>query len=590
MQKSTRGRLAAGLFVLMTSCLLAPLGSIVVKAVADEIDGSADALAVAADTESDKVGATAAEFRVDESGSATYSISLYTVPGTAGVAPKLTLNYSSQGGYGSLGKGWSIGGLSSITRCRATHEAGDGAAADSAPRPVNFTATDRYCLDGQRLLPAAAGSVACAAVSGMSVQPLHTEIQTFQRVCAYTPTGGANGPAFFTVERKDGSTSWYGDRDNSTTANRADGYFETTSALNPSAALSWAQTRFQDSTGNFIDYFYYENPAGAGMGEHLLKQVNFTGKTVLPGQTGSAQAAYAKIVFNYSARASDKWAKTYASGGLLVQSRRLDSITSCANSACDAPNQARYYQLTYGASPSGNGLETLTGVQECRDSGKAVCLPATTFTWSSGKYEFATIEKPANLDAGSVENFEGFKLGDIDGDGRPDFVYIKDSQLGGSCGTEYLFVFFSTLDGAGVPTFPRSAGLCTPAELYYDTDRARAVGSCSTTNGDGRDDLFVQTPSGWAIYPPLGRNSGGIPFNTGVNLLQGLSPAIPQMQWREDQPQLADINGDGLNGCGLSEWRRAARPHDGAAIRWRICLGRGTHDLCAAIFAASVAG
>ncbi|MGY0651181.1 hypothetical protein ACW7GZ_04805 [Luteimonas sp. A537] len=34
---------------------------------------------------------------------------------------------------------------------------------------------------------------------------LRTEIESFQRVCSYTPSGGANGPAFFTVERKGGS-------------------------------------------------------------------------------------------------------------------------------------------------------------------------------------------------------------------------------------------------------------------------------------------------------------------------------------------------------------------------------------------------
>jgi hypothetical protein len=64
-----------------------------------------------------------AEFRVDESGAATYSIPLYGVPGTAGVTPQLSLNYSSQGGDGPLGKGWSIGGVSAISRCRARLDA-----------------------------------------------------------------------------------------------------------------------------------------------------------------------------------------------------------------------------------------------------------------------------------------------------------------------------------------------------------------------------------------------------------------------------------------------------------------------------------
>lgn len=47
------------------------------------------------DLESDRVAAIAAEFRVNESGAATYSVPLYTVPGTAGVVPKISLDYSS---------------------------------------------------------------------------------------------------------------------------------------------------------------------------------------------------------------------------------------------------------------------------------------------------------------------------------------------------------------------------------------------------------------------------------------------------------------------------------------------------------------
>ncbi|MGE0209088.1 MAG: SpvB/TcaC N-terminal domain-containing protein [Lysobacteraceae bacterium] len=64
----------------------------------------------AQDSVSDQVGATAGQFRVDESGAATYSVPIQAVPGTAGVAPDISLNYSSQGGDGPLGRGWAVGG------------------------------------------------------------------------------------------------------------------------------------------------------------------------------------------------------------------------------------------------------------------------------------------------------------------------------------------------------------------------------------------------------------------------------------------------------------------------------------------------
>ncbi|MCR6627707.1 MAG: hypothetical protein NVV67_16020 [Pseudoxanthomonas sp.] len=323
-QSSSRMSLgAAALLLLIASVILAPLGMFAFEVVAQVMGGNNPPRAlVSPDPLSDSVSATAAEFRVDEAGAATYTVPLYTVPGTAGVAPSVSLKYSSQGGYGPLGKGWAVGGLSSIARCRATREGGDflGAATpDGAPRPINFSATDRYCLDGQRLVPSAA---TCPSAGGMSGVALATEIDTFARVCAYSAGGSSTGPAFFTVERKDGSISWYGDRDSNTGANRPDGYFEATSSLSPGAALVWAQTRFQDSTGNYIDYVYSENPAGPGTGEHLVSEIRYTGKVSLPGQSGATGAPYARLVFNYGVRPEQDW------GAQLCSRRRLHTFAA----------------------------------------------------------------------------------------------------------------------------------------------------------------------------------------------------------------------------------------------------------------------
>ena len=116
---------------------------------------------------SDGVGATHGEFRVDESGALSYTIPIYTVPGTAGLEPKVALVYTSNGGVRPLGKGWSIGGLSSINRCRKAREAGacivNDVPVDVKPKPVSYSADDSLCLDGQRLLPAAGCRHLCRA-------------------------------------------------------------------------------------------------------------------------------------------------------------------------------------------------------------------------------------------------------------------------------------------------------------------------------------------------------------------------------------------------------------------------------------------
>ncbi|RNF85077.1 FG-GAP-like repeat-containing protein [Montanilutibacter psychrotolerans] len=545
--ESRRPILAAGLFTLVVGILLAPIGFVVADAVADV--SAIDATAVVPDTASDAVAATAAEFRVDESGSATYSVALYAVPGTAGVSPKLSLNYSSQAGNGPLGKGWSIGGLSSVSRCRATREAGDfivaGAVTDGDPRPVNFTASDRYCLDGQRLLVVADGP-ACANVAGMQVQQLRTEVETFSRVCAYTPTASAtNGPAFFTVERKDGSTSWYGDRvSNNTQSLGYNGYFNSTAPGKTALALLWAQTRFQDSTGNYIDYHYLKNPAGAGLGEHLISKVRYTGKVVLPGQVGAAKAPYAEIVFNYSARPGAQWQRGYQAGGEVAQTHRLDSIASSGDG-----EPARFYKLAYATSTSGSNASLLTSLQECRDSGAVVCMAPTTFDWSTPSNEFVG-EGTWNPGLfGSMQKFNGYKLGDINGDGRPDMVWLKNADTSEACTTEYIVVAIGELDSYGKPTFRpvTDQQLCAPTEISVLGD---ASWQLFDYNGDGRDDLFMAGGGAndtWAIYPSLGES--GTVIDMGTNLLAGISIPVKRPTSPTDRvahPQLADLSGDGL--------------------------------------------
>jgi hypothetical protein len=93
------------------------------------------------------VGATAGELGVSAEGSANYSIEIAVPLGTTGVQPKLSLHYDSQSGNGVLGVGFSLGGLSAISRCGKTLPI------DSTITAVDYSDNDRFCLDGQRLVP-----------------------------------------------------------------------------------------------------------------------------------------------------------------------------------------------------------------------------------------------------------------------------------------------------------------------------------------------------------------------------------------------------------------------------------------------------
>ena len=79
-------------------------------------------------------------------GAAVYTIPIEVPPGVAGMQPDLAITYNSNGGNGLLGVGFSLSGLSVITRC------GQTIAQDGREGGVYYDARDRFCLDGQRLI------------------------------------------------------------------------------------------------------------------------------------------------------------------------------------------------------------------------------------------------------------------------------------------------------------------------------------------------------------------------------------------------------------------------------------------------------
>ena len=88
---------------------------------------------------------TPSTFSVSPQGAASYEVPIRVAPGIAGVEPKLSFTYNSQGGNGIMGIGWSLAGLSAIMRCPQT------IAQDGVHGTVSFSGSDRFCLDGKRL-------------------------------------------------------------------------------------------------------------------------------------------------------------------------------------------------------------------------------------------------------------------------------------------------------------------------------------------------------------------------------------------------------------------------------------------------------
>lgn len=469
------------------------------------------------DAASDMVGATVGEFRVDEGGQASYAIPLYVPPGTAGVQPNLSLVYNSGGGPGALGKGWSLGGVSVMTRCRASREAGDfiagGVPVDGDGGGVIFRQKDRFCLDGQRLI-----LISTDKQYGDPDAEYRLELDRFTRIYSrggFNPTdpdaGSYTGPSYFEVQRRDGSTSFYG--------NTVDSYIEGNGRA-AQVATAWAMNRMLDSTGNYIDYEYEENAAPGAQGEFVLRYVRYTGKV------SPVQAPHTTITLNYATVAVREG---YVGGSRATRTRRLESIDVAG---------MRWYKLGYIASASGTGEDTLTTLKECRDSSETVCYPATSFTWTNATQNYDSTG--FRTDTG-LEDMVDFRLGDVDGDGRLDLVYVRDT--GGGCPSNVINVRFAVRAANGSLQFPRINGqpsICTG----HPSTQVTHYWQLLDYDGDGRDDLLLAEAQGatprWRIRPAVGEMgfdvSRDLLTESGVTLFVSEATGI----------EVADFNGDGL--------------------------------------------
>ena len=109
---------------------------------------------------------------------ATYAIPIIAFPnGRNGT--QLALAYSSMGQAGPLGMGWTPWGLSSISRTKAT------LAQDGFIDGVDFDVSDRFILDGQRLM-------VVSGTYGADGSEYRTEQNKFLKVMAYGQQG--SGP------------------------------------------------------------------------------------------------------------------------------------------------------------------------------------------------------------------------------------------------------------------------------------------------------------------------------------------------------------------------------------------------------------
>lgn len=198
------------------------------------------------------VGAVDGTAGVSASGAANYQVPIEVPPGTNGMMPNLAVVYDMRSGDGILGHGWALSGLSVITRTGQTPYY------DGPRTAVNFTAMDRFDLDGQRLLVTNGGTIGAAGTE------YDTERAAFMRVRSNGQFG--NGPESFSVLTKEGLSLEYGATTDSRILSGVDQH-----------VLAWRLNRVQDAFGNYM-LLSYE-------GDHLsnrISRIQYAGHTADP--------------------------------------------------------------------------------------------------------------------------------------------------------------------------------------------------------------------------------------------------------------------------------------------------------------------
>ncbi len=338
------------------------------------------------DATNEHIGTIAAQFRVTESGAATYSIPISLPTGTAGVMPQVSLNYSSQAGEGLMGQGWSLSAASAITRCGKTP------VYDGKQGGVDLTTKDRLCYNGQRLLKNRTANTKYTNDIGISDSSYwatsaiyHTATDGFVRV---TPHYYGATIRAFTVENKAGEVHYYGDVSyissskksllgkslarsfkklgGSTTNGRSDAYIH--SKTSTSKASTWLIKAVQDVKGNYFVYNYnhFYNKYGTHYGESYLTSIDYTGNTV------QGTAPYATVAISY--KDSKKLRSGWAAGSPVLSSKLISKIEVKVDGALYRKYTPNYYESDF--QDEKNFLESLT---ECAGDGK--CNAPISFNW-----------------------------------------------------------------------------------------------------------------------------------------------------------------------------------------------------------------
>jgi RHS repeat-associated protein len=454
-------------------------------------------------------GYTPVNASVSETGAANITLPIAVPPGTGGMQPQLAITYSSQGGNGLLGVGFSIAGLSAITRAPPT-QYHDGFKGGIALGP-----NDRFALDGQRL-------VLAAGTWGGNGSEYRPEQESFSKITSHGNTMA--GPQSWTVRMKNGNTFEFGaSADSRILANRS-------SVPGDTAVLAWALTRITDNVGNVIE-FSYAAPEGSESGYPRIALITYT------KNAAASLAAASEVAFEYEYRPDVR--TNYVAGAKVEVRKRLTAI-ECRNGG----KVARRYEFAYQQAEISNNSQLIQvlekGSKPDNPDDEWATFSPTIFSWHRNPAANMSLITPAQAPALGQMLFSRsppslIVEGDFNGDGRMDLMHFDDH------GPADIWVASGKSDGTFA--FAVATGFIAADANDYSDNTTYSRIRTGDFNGDGKTDVLQMNRSGSRNWVAISRGDGSFDVRHGPQL--GALQGVGQSGDFKSEVFTLDINGDG---------------------------------------------
>lgn len=333
---------------------------------------------------------TKGNIEVNGGGQLQFTLPIALPPGIKTVAPQLNLVYTSGGGNGIAGYGWTLMGITSISRM------GRNIDKDKEAKEIKIDYSDYYSFNGQRL-------ILKLGEYGKDGAEYVTEKYSNIKIKSMGTRNGIQGPMLFHVTFEDGSQAWYGDTVSDDPGHVSAGR----------TTMEYNMVKWMDVQGNYITYEYEKNAAITSL-TAISGEVTKIKTIKWGGNEKANKPHFNEIQFIYNLDRNVK-ELSYHQGYYYSQNKLLNEIIVKANSAV-----FKSYKIAY--TNNNTSYQFVDTIIETNANGESANPIKFDRKIDNSTIKGSEISNNLNLDNKNISDF--------DGDGNLDLLYYQTASNG----------------------------------------------------------------------------------------------------------------------------------------------------------------